>query len=389
MKLTKRLFDISRIVISYKSNLKHRRGEQTAMTKKITYSDAGVNIELGDDVSKILYNAAKQTWENRKGKLGELIVPFDDFSGVRAIDVSNLPEGTLMNINFDGVGTKMELAERINDHSTIAFDLFAMVCDDAVLRGAEPVLIGSILDVNSLGSDEEVYLDEIRQLVDTIYEQQEQKREDDIAFLQAQIKPHFLYNTFDTIHWMARKQNADNIVQMISALTKLYRIGLSKGRDMITLEEEIEHVRNYLIIQRTRYSDILEYEIECTADSKRLYVLKLMLQPLVENAIYHGIKQRTQPGKIRIKAFEESGALWLRVSDNGPGISPEKLETLRLQIKSANNDTSGYGLYNVNKRITLLHGDEFGIHIESIVGEGTTVTIKHPSIYERGSEIDV
>ena len=124
----------------------------------VDYKSSGVNIELGDDVSKILYNAAKQTWDNRKGKLGELIVPFDDFSGVRAIDVSNLPTGTLMNIGFDGVGTKMELAERINDHRTIAYDLFAMVCDDAVVRGAEPVLIGSILDVNSLGNDDGDFL---------------------------------------------------------------------------------------------------------------------------------------------------------------------------------------------------------------------------------------
>lgn len=136
------------------------------MKKPITYADSGVNIELGDDVSKILYNAAKQTWNNRKGKLGELIVPFDDFSGVRAIDVSNLPTGTLMNIGFDGVGTKMELAERINDHRTIAYDLFAMVCDDAVVRGAEPVLIGSILDVNSLGNSDGSSLEQVRQLAE-------------------------------------------------------------------------------------------------------------------------------------------------------------------------------------------------------------------------------
>lgn len=131
-----------------------------------TYADSGVNIELGDDVSKILYNAAKETWKNRKGKLGELIVPFDDFTGIRAIDVSQLPKGTLMNIGFDGVGTKMELAERINDHCTIAYDLFAMVCDDAVVREAEPVLIGSILDVNSLGKDGMPYLEQVRQLAE-------------------------------------------------------------------------------------------------------------------------------------------------------------------------------------------------------------------------------
>ncbi|MFH1503044.1 MAG: AIR synthase-related protein [Candidatus Diapherotrites archaeon] len=136
------------------------------MAQKSTYADSGVNIDLGDDVSKILYNAAKRTWDNRKGKLGEVIVPFDDFTGVRAIDVSHLPTGTLMNIGFDGVGTKMELAERVKNHRTIAYDLFAMVTDDAVVRGAEPVLIGSILDVNSLGTSEKPFIEEIRQLAE-------------------------------------------------------------------------------------------------------------------------------------------------------------------------------------------------------------------------------
>ncbi len=131
-----------------------------------TYADAGVNIKLGDDASQVLYEAAKLTWKNRKGKLGEIIVPFDDFFGVRAIDVSGLPPGTLMNINFDGVGTKMELAERANDHRTIAYDLFAMVCDDAVVRGAEPVLVGSILDVNSLGKEGETHIEKVKQLAE-------------------------------------------------------------------------------------------------------------------------------------------------------------------------------------------------------------------------------
>src|SRR3989344_5621044 len=114
-----------------------------------TYSDSGVNIELGDDASKILYEAAKETWKNRAGKVGEIISPTDDFSGVRVIDIGGLPEGTVMCMGFDGVGTKVELAERVRSHDTVAFDLFAMVCDDAVVYGGEPAVIGSILDVNS------------------------------------------------------------------------------------------------------------------------------------------------------------------------------------------------------------------------------------------------
>ncbi|MBW2978197.1 hypothetical protein KY331_05095 [Candidatus Woesearchaeota archaeon] len=117
------------------------------------YAKAGVNLKLGDDASKILYEAAKKTFENRKDNIGEIIVPFDDFSGVRVIDISELPKGSFMCTGFDGIGTKVEIAQRMGNHSSIAFDLFAMVCDDAVVRGAEPVLIGSVLDVNSLGAE--------------------------------------------------------------------------------------------------------------------------------------------------------------------------------------------------------------------------------------------
>ncbi len=129
-----------------------------------TYKDAGVDIELGDDASKVLFEASKKTWENRKGTFGEIINPFNDFSGVRVFDVSKLPEGSMMCLGFDGVGTKMEIAERMGKHDTIAYDLLAMVCDDAVVRGGEPVIVGSVLDVNSLGKDDESFIDFIKQL---------------------------------------------------------------------------------------------------------------------------------------------------------------------------------------------------------------------------------
>jgi len=125
---------------------------------------SGVDVKIGDEVSRIMYECARKTWENRRGLLGEVIIPFDDFSGLRAIDVSSLPPGSIMNFGFDGIGTKAEIAERVGDHSTIAYDLFAMVCDDAVIRGGEPVLLGSILDFRSLGSGKDNYLDCVKQL---------------------------------------------------------------------------------------------------------------------------------------------------------------------------------------------------------------------------------
>ena len=116
-----------------------------------TYAEAGVHLDLGDAASRLLNNAAKHTWEQRQGRFGEVIIPHDDFSGVRYIAVGALPPDTIMGIGFDGIGTKIEIAERLGQWHTLAFDLFAMVCDDAVVQGAEPVLVGTILDVRTLG----------------------------------------------------------------------------------------------------------------------------------------------------------------------------------------------------------------------------------------------
>ncbi|HZX12211.1 MAG TPA: AIR synthase-related protein, partial [Candidatus Nanoarchaeia archaeon] len=183
------------------------------MKKQLTYADAGVDRDLGNEVSKILYHAAKMTWKNRKGRLGEVIVPFDDFSGVRAIDVSNLPAGTLVNMNFDGVGTKIEVAERMQDHATIAYDLFAMVCDDAVVRGGEPVLVGSILDVNALKDENrQPFMKEVKELARGYIDA---AREANVAVVNGETAElgsrvcgfgNFNYNWGGAVLWFARRE---------------------------------------------------------------------------------------------------------------------------------------------------------------------------------------
>ena len=176
-----------------------------------TYSDSGVNVELGDNASKVLYNAAKQTWENRKGRFGEVVELFEDFSGLRGIHVGGLPQGTFMNLGFDGVGTKIELGERIGKHDTVAYDLFAMVCDDAVVRGAEPVLIGSILDVNSLGRNGESHIDLVKQLATGYIGAAKAANvavvNGEVAELGARVQGYgdFCYNWGAGIAWFARK----------------------------------------------------------------------------------------------------------------------------------------------------------------------------------------
>ena len=177
----------------------------------ITYKDAGVNIHLGDEASRILYESARETWSNRSGGWGEVITPFDDFTGIRMIDVGNLPQGTVLSVGFDGVGTKAEIGERVGKHDTIAYDLFAMVCDDAVVRGGEPVLVGTVLDVNTLGGEDVSYLDFINQLAQGYVNAAREARvaviNGEIAELGARVKGYapFAYNWSGGVLWFANR----------------------------------------------------------------------------------------------------------------------------------------------------------------------------------------
>ncbi len=223
---------------------------------------------------------------------------------------------------------------------------------------------------------------EIRKLINMVYIEQKSKREAELKILQAQIRPHFLYNTLDTIQWMAQSHNADDIVQIVSALTNLFRIGLSKGKEMLKVHEELEHVQSYMIIQKARYEDKLEYEITCEKEIKNCSVLKLILQPLVENAIYHGIKEKRGIGRITISAKKADEKLLFIISDNGAGIKPEKMAEIKdmLQGKTSKGKNPGYGIFNVNEMIRLVFGNEYGLNIISTPGKGTTVEVWHPLI---------
>jgi two-component system sensor histidine kinase YesM len=255
-------------------------------------------------------------------------------------------------------------------------------------------------EFGKLGRSFNAMLMQMSKLLSLTELQGRQKREAELRSLQAHIKPHFLYNTLDTIHWMARKKGADDVAEVVQSLSRLFRIGLSKGNDIIPLTDEIEHIQSYLVIQKTRYQDKLNYTLDISPEVQHLYVLKLVLQPIVENAIYHGIKERRGPGHIVIGARMDNGSLVLRISDDGVGMSTEKLEQLRKLLESAvavPNDTEyghkepkeimnakdlrdqqGYGVLNVQARIQLTFGERYGMTIESEAGRGTTVTIIHP-----------
>ncbi|WP_091020492.1 cache domain-containing sensor histidine kinase [Paenibacillus amylolyticus] len=246
-------------------------------------------------------------------------------------------------------------------------------------------------EIGMLGNSYNRMLAQIRQLISLNELRERQKRDAEMRSLQEHIKPHFLYNTLDTIHWMARKEGAEDVSGMVGALSRLFRIGLSKGQDYIPLHSEIEHMTSYMQIQQTRYRDRLQYTLNIPDELRHLFVLKLLLQPLIENAIYHGIKGRRGPGHIRVEARLEHNRLLLTVQDNGAGMSNERLAEMQqllkaplagLEASSPGMTGKSYGMLNVQARLRLSFGDEYGIVLESQEGEGTSVTIIHPLMRE-------
>lgn len=239
-------------------------------------------------------------------------------------------------------------------------------------------------EFGELGHSFNHMVSEIKKLINMVYEEQRSKRKAEIDTLQAQIKPHFLYNTLDTIAWMAEDYNAKDIIKLVAALTKVFRIGLNKGKEVIKLKDEIEHINNYLIIQKYRYEDKLNYEINFHDEILDTFILKLITQPIVENAIYHGIKEKRGQGKIIINFRKVIDEIIITVEDNGAGISEEKLQNINSMLETSNSfyidsgSGSGYGISNVNTRIKLSYGQNYGLRYYSSFGEWTRVEIRIP-----------
>ncbi len=203
----------------------------------------------------------------------------------------------------------------------------------------------------------------------------------DIVSEQSQINPHFLYNTLDIIVWMIENEKPDQAVKAVTALARFFRISLSRGKSIITVKDELEHVRNYLMIQHMRFKNRFSYTIEAEDEVLELASLKLMLQPLVENAIYHGMEFMDGDGEIFISAWKEGEDLYLKVSDNGLGMTEEQVARLFSDTPHTGSSRgSGIGVKNVNERIRLYFGSEYGLSIESEPDEGTVVTIHLPAV---------
>ena len=215
--------------------------------------------------------------------------------------------------------------------------------------------------------------EKIELLLEKGIEEQKQIQMMEHRVLQAQITPHFLYNTLDAIIWAAEAERKSDVVTLVSSLSSFFRISLSHGIDFIPISDEIEHVRNYLIIQHIRYSDVLSYEIDVDEDIPDKKILKLLLQPLVENSLYHGIKNTRERGKITVGVHREGGKIRFTVADNGIGMKPERLEELKRDVYGGNSE-KGYGLFNVNRRLKLYYDLTEGVEIKSEYKKGTEVS---------------
>ncbi|MDY3248761.1 MAG: histidine kinase [Candidatus Choladocola sp.] len=238
-------------------------------------------------------------------------------------------------------------------------------------------------EMQELGDGFNQMVEKIGNLVEGIRVEQLNLRMTEQKLLQAQINPHFLYNTMDTIIWLAEDNQNEQVIMMVTALSDFFRTTLSRGKDYITVEEEESHIRSYLQIQQFRYQDILEYEIDIPPELYRYQILKLTLQPLVENALYHGIKNKRGKGRILVSGEEKDGKLIFSVTDNGMGMTPERLKQIRKEMNQDIRGTAepaGFGLYNVAQRIRLNYGTDYDIWVESVYGVGTEFTVTIPAI---------
>ena len=237
-------------------------------------------------------------------------------------------------------------------------------------------------EVVSLSQSFQAMVQRIEELMKQVRTTEALKRQRELDALQAKINPHFLYNTLDSVVWMAETGNSKGVVKMVTALASLFRISIAKGHDTITLKEEFSHVRSYLDIQSMRYKDKFTYSIELPEELENQPTIKLLVQPIVENSIYHGIKYLQDEGIITIKAEDRGDRIAMIISDNGVGMRKETLNSLldRNSTHEHSSEGNGIGLLNIDERIKLSYGEEYGLSITSEPDEGTTVMIIIPKL---------
>ena len=245
------------------------------------------------------------------------------------------------------------------------------------------VYIGGPAEIENLGRSLQGSFRQVNALMDDVVREQEERRRTELDALQSQINPHFLYNTLDSIVWMIEGERNNDAVFMVTQLASLLRVSLSKGRTVISIRDELLHARNYMNIQKVRYKDAFEVKWDIQDEILDYCTVKLILQPILENAIYYGVNAMGDEGEILVVGRKEGDDIFLSVKDNGLGMPREKVDQLLLDEEHEEREYkhgSGVGLINVHKRIMLRFGPQYGLRIESEPDEGTVVTIRIPAV---------
>ena len=237
--------------------------------------------------------------------------------------------------------------------------------------------MGGIGEIQFLSQSFGHMVKRIQSLMNQVRQEEITLRKTELKALQAQINPHFLYNTLDSIGWLCEEERSRDAVEMVNALAKLFRISISKGHELITVEKELEHARSYLKIQKLRYKNQFNYEFQVEEGCLAYYCNKITLQPIIENAIYHGLNRMVDEGQIVVRAYTDGEDMVFEVEDNGVGMTKEQCDSI-LQREPGEN--SGIGIKNVNDRIQIYFGEGYGIQIESELDEGTKVMIRMPKL---------
>lgn len=250
------------------------------------------------------------------------------------------------------------------------------------LHNPDSIYVGGSVEVQHLGMTIRKMVSQMKQLMDDVVREQEEKRKSEFDALQSQINPHFLYNALDSIVWMIEGEQYKDAVTMVTSLAKLFRISLSKGKSVISIKEEFQHASNYCYIQQIRFKNKFEAKFSLEAEIENCATIKLIIQPLIENAIYYGLESMDGDGILQVNGYRKQGDVYIDVIDNGIGMPPEQVEHLLTDGQYERKRGSGIGLRNVDQRIKLYFGDEYGLIIESEPDEGTKVSIHLPERLE-------
>lgn len=356
--------------------------------QQLLYS--GIKTELVEEILKMRDVYLRDEVNNRIYTRN-----YSDLTGWSAVGVVNVDElikdkSSIINFYFRLAGlsilSAMTFAVLISTTITNPIKMLENTMHQVEVGNLD---VRSAIEINNeighLSKTFNVMVSRIKGLMEKTVRDEEEKRRSEIRALQAQINPHFLYNTLDTIIWMSASGKNDEVVEVTSALARLFRTSISKGENLVTLLNEVENIKSYLTIQKMRYEDKHSWRVDVPAELLGLMTPKLILQPIVENAVYHGIKMSQAGGEIAISARTEGERLIITIADSGVGMTPEQLE--QLFVPRPDTDR-GIGVINVNNRIKLCFGGEYGLHYFSTPGEGTRVEIWLPVI-EGGDEDDV